>query len=206
MIFGIKGRILVGVGIFTGALIAFYLAIYLPGIRYRETLNFKILQQNARLIKLKEKFVELKRLKEENQKIRQKLVSLEGKLKGTETSFLYELGIRGRTYRIEYLDITPLPRVEEKYYFRTPVKIHLYGKYHNLGMLISDMIKRGGAGSFTIDNILLKPSSKKGYTVEGNLTLSLYRYKAPSFPDSVVIGKIDSLPGDNLKETARRKR
>lgn len=214
ILFSMKGRVLVGIGIFAGALLAFYLVVYLSGVRYRETLSIKISQQNKRLIQLEKKFQELEKLKEENQKIRKKLTSLEDRLKGSQTSFLYELGIRGRVYRIEYLEITPLPGVKEKYYFRIPVKIHLYGRYHNLGMLISDMVKRGGIGSFTVDDILLKSSPKKEYTIEANLTLSLYRYGKSAISQKEDIlspgaildeGGVFS-SGNDLSEKLRRRR
>lgn len=178
MILNMKGRILVGMGVFLGIICAFYFLIYLPQIKYRRTLNHRIVQYETRVTRLREKVQELKRLREENQKIRQHLSFLEEKLKQTQISFLYELGKRGRVYGIEYIDITPLPSREEKHYFRTPVKVHLYGKYHNLGMLLSDMAKRGGLGSFTVDSVLLKTSPQEEYTIEANLTFSLYRYES----------------------------
>jgi len=180
MIFGMRGRILVGVGIFLGLLLVFYVMVYQPQIKYKNDLEVKISQQSRRLVQLKKKFQELEELKEENRKTKQDLSFLEKKLKEGRASFLYELGVRGKIYGVEYSEITPLSTVEEEYYLRTPVNIHLYGKYHNLGMLISDMAKRGGLGSFTVDSVLLKSSSKKGYTLEANLTLSLYRYKQVS--------------------------
>lgn len=184
MMLSMKGRIMVGLGVFVGIICAFYFFVYIPEAEYRVSIDRQISQQNVRLIQLRRKKQELKELREKNKKILQDLLFLEEKLKETQASFLYELGERGRVYGIEYADITPLSSLEEEYYSRTPVKVHLYGKYHKLGMLLSDMAKRGGIGSFTVDNILLKTSSQEKYTIEAYLTFSLYKYKAISVSNS----------------------
>lgn len=202
MILGMKGRIVVGVGIFLGLLLIFYIMVYQPQIRYKDDLKIRISQERRRLVQLKRKFQELEELREENRRIKQELSFLEKKLKEGRVSFLHELGVRGKIYGVEYLEITPLSTVEEEYYLRTPVNIHLYGKYHNLGMLISDMAKRGGLGSFTVDNMLLKSSLKKKYTIEANLTLSLYRYKEVS----TVAESISSNPETTHSKIISRRR
>ena len=176
-IFDMKGRVMVGVAIFLGLLLVFYVMVYKPQIIHKNNLEIKISQQNRRLLQLREKYRELEQLKEENKKIKNNLAALESKLKEGRVSFLYELGFRGKIYGVEYLEITPLSTIEEKYYLRTPVKMHLFSKYHNFGMLISDMAKKGGLGAFTVDNVLLKSTSREGYTIEASLILSLYRYK-----------------------------
>lgn len=181
MILSMKGRIMSGLGVFLGLICVFYLLVYLPQFAHKETLNSEISQQKVVLARLKAKIQELEELKKENQKMLQDLSFFEKKLKRTQASFLYELGTRGEVYGIEYVNITPSLSVEEKYYFRTPVNVHLYGKYHNLGILFSDIVKRGELGSFTVDSVLLRTSSKEGYSVEANLTLSLYKYKSISY-------------------------
>lgn len=204
MILSVKGRLLVGVGVFLGMIFIFYFFVYLPQINYKNSLNRKISQQTLRLVKLEKKFQELEEAKRENQRIQQNLSFLEEKLRETQASFLYELGVRGKVYGIEYVNIVPLPIIEEEDYFRTPLNIHLYGKYHNLGMLLSDMARRGGLGSFTVDNVLLKVSNKKGYTIEANLALSLYKYKGISTPTGA--GGTSSARVATSKKAERRKR
>ena len=178
MVLSMKGRILTGLGVFLGLICVFYLLVYLPQVRYRQTLNRKISQQNSSLVQLNRKLRELEELKEHNQEMLRDLSFLEDKLKRTQASFLYELGKRGGVYGIEYVNIIPLSSIEEEYYTRTPVKIDLYGRYHNLGMFLSDMAGRGGLGSFTVDSVLLRTSLKEKYTIEANLILSLYKYKS----------------------------
>jgi len=173
---GMRGRIVAGVGVFLGIICIFYFRVYLPQMKYKDSLIRSISQENRKLSQLEQKVKELERLKEENQKILQNLSFLEKKLQRTQVSFLYELGVRGKVYGIEYLSILPLPGVKEEYYFRTPIKIHLYGRYHNLGMLLSDMARRGGMGIFSVESIWLKTLPQEEYTIEANLDLSLYEY------------------------------
>lgn len=200
-IFNMKGRILVGVGIFVGLLLLFYSMVYHPKIEYKNDLQVKISQQSRKLVQLRKKFQELEELREENKKIKEDLSFLEKRLKEGRISFLHELGVRGKIYAVEYLDITPLTTVEEEYYWRTPVRIHLYGKYHNLGMLLSDMAKRGGLGSFTVDSVLLKSTSGKDHTVEANLVLSLYKYKQIS-----AVSSESSTPGEIISSEVSTRR
>ncbi len=181
MILSMKGRILSGLGVFLGLICVFYFLVYLPQFVHKETLNSDIYQEKVKLARLEAKIQELEELKKENQKILQDLSFFEKKLKKTPASFLHELGTRGEVYGVEYVNITPSPSVEEEYYFRTPVNVHLYGKYHNLGILFSDIAKRGELGSFTVDSVLLRASPKKEYSIEANLTLSLYKYKSVSY-------------------------
>jgi len=204
MVLNTRTRIVVGLGVFLGLLSIFYILVYEPQIEHRRALDVEISRQSVKLAKLEKKSQELEKLKEERKKILQDLSFLEEKLKETQASFLYELGMRGKVYGIEYVSIIPLATVEEKYYSRTPVNIHLYGKYHNLGMLLSDMARRGGLGSFTVDSVLIKASSKKEYTIEANLSLSLYNYRKKYAPAEKNI--TSSLKLVSSKTPDRRKR
>ena len=205
MVLSMKGRILTGLGVFLGLICVFYLLVYLPQVTYRQTLNRRISQQNSSLVQLNRKLRELEELKEHNQEMLRDLSFLEDKLKRTQASFLYELGVRGQAYGIEYVNIVPASTVEEKYYVRTPVNIHLYGKYHSLAMLFSEMAHRGEPGSFTVDNVLLKTSPKKEFTIEVNLTLSLYRYKSiAGSPQGNVSLSLEAIPSE--REPQRRRR
>lgn len=177
MIPKMKGRVFAGIGAFLGILCIFYFLLYLPKIAYRKNLNTRISQQERMLVQLAKKPQELEALKTEHQRILEDLLFVRDKFQGTHASFLHELGKRGEVYGIEYVNIIPLSSQEEEYYRRTPVRIDLYGSFHNLGMLLSDMAGRGELGSFTVDSLSLKSSLKENYTIEANLTLSLYKYK-----------------------------
>lgn len=72
-----------------------------------------------------------------------------------------------------------------QYYNRIPVRIHLFSTYHTLGMLLSDMAKRGRMMGLHVDGIKMRGVSKGGesleekkrYTMEVDLLLSLYMFK-----------------------------
>jgi len=204
--FGMRSRILTGLGIFLGSLLVFYVFVYIPQIKYKKNLENQISQQTVRLMQLKKKFEELKKLREENQKLHKELSILQKKVKESEATFLHELGIRGKVYNIEYLQIIPLSPVEETYYSRIPINVHLLGKYHNLGMLISDMAREGGVGSFTVDEVWLRASSKDKYTIEANLTLSLYKYKKTPATSPGESKKSSSKASDSRIVKRRKKR
>jgi len=76
--------------------------------------------------------------------------------------------------------------------------------------LISDMAKKGGLGAFTVDNVLLKSTSREGYTIEASLILSLYRYKGLTFYSSETVATSLSNKISGLKSSKtgvlRRKR
>ncbi|HHF98287.1 MAG TPA: hypothetical protein ENL39_02220 [Candidatus Aerophobetes bacterium] len=204
MVLTTQRRIIAGVGVFLGLICIFYFLVYIPQIEHREDLMNKISQENLRLLKLEGKIRELEELKKERERLSQELALLEKKIKETQASFLYELGMRGKVYGIEYTSIVPLKTEEKNYYFVTPVNVHLYGRYHNLGMLISDMARRGGLGSFTVDNFLIKASSMEGYTIEANLSISLYKYRG-----SLLSGKKEEVSlssKSNLTSADRRRR
>ncbi|MBE0478339.1 type 4a pilus biogenesis protein PilO [Candidatus Aerophobetes bacterium] len=173
-----KRRVLVGLGVFLGVMCIFYFLFYLPKVEYKKILNTRISQEERRLVQLARRFQELEELRKDNRKMLQNLSSLEEKITGTQSSFLHEFGKTGGVYGIEYVNIIPLSSVQEEHYTRTPVKIDLYGRYHNLGMLLSDIARREGLGSFTVDSVLLRTSLKEKYTIEANLVLSLYKYKS----------------------------
>ena len=181
MIFNTRGRIITGICVFGGVIFFLYLLLYLPHIRYIESTERQIQRENIRAMQLKKKAEQLSELQTEYRKIQAELSFLEDLIQESENNFLYQLGLRGRIYGISYLEITPQPILEEKYYYRTPIKIHLYGTYHNLGMLLSDMAKRQAPGSFTVDTVLVKEKKEKNYTIEAYLTVSLYEYKISTF-------------------------
>lgn len=205
--FSMKSRILTGVGIFLGSLLVFYMFVYVPQMEYERQLEDRISRQNMRLVQLKKKFKELEELKEKNRQLQAKLSSLEGSLQASEAGFLHELGVKGKVYNIEYLEIAPRPPVKEEYYSRIPVSIHLLGSYHQLGMLISDMAREEGLGSFTVDEVRLNSIDGNGHSLEANLSLSLYRYKEAS---TVVAdessSRSNSVGTERTIHTARRKR
>ncbi len=181
MVFTTKGRVLTGVCVFGGIILLFYFFIYLPHVKYIESVEGQIKYENIKVMQLKKKADQLNRLQAEYKKIQAKLSFLKDDLQKGEDNFLYQLGLRGRIYKINYLEITPQSMLEEKYYYRTPIKIHLYGTYHSLGMLLSDMAKRQGPGTFTVDTVLIKERKEEKHTIEAYLTISLYKYRIFEF-------------------------
>lgn len=181
-LWSMKGRILVGVGTFVGIISAFYFLVYLPQIQHRKSLTDEIAQQKMRVTKLQQKAQELDELQQEHQEMLEDLSFLEEKIGQNQASFLYNLGERGKVYGIEYMSIIPASTVEENYYYRTPLKIHLYGKYHHLGMLLSDMARQEEMGSFSVESLSLRTlsNSNNDHSIEANLTLSVYQYKGIS--------------------------
>ncbi len=181
MIFTIKGRVFIGVSVFGGIIFLFYLFVYLPQVKYIESVEGQIGYENYKIVQLKKKTDQLNRLQAEYKKIQAELSLLKDNLQKGEDNFLYQLGLRGSIYNINYLEITPQSMLEEKYFYRTPVKIHLYGTYHSFGMLLSDMAKRQGSGTFTVDTVLIKERKEGEHTIEAYLTISLYKYKIFEF-------------------------
>ena len=175
MIFTMKGRVLIGVSVFGGIIFLFYSFVYLPQVKYIESVERQIRYENAKIIQLKKKADQLNSLQEEYEKTQVELSLLKDNLQKGEGNFLYQLGLRGSIYKINYIEITPQSMLEEKYCYRTPVKIHLYGTYHSLGMLLSDMAKRQGSGTFTVDTVLIKERREGEHTIEAYLTISLYK-------------------------------
>jgi len=180
-VFTTKGRVLTGICVFGGIIFFFYLLLYLPHIKYIESLKRQIKYENIKVMQLKKKTEQLSELQTKYKKIQAKLSFLMDNLQKDHNNFLYQLGLRGSIYRINYLEITPQSTLEEKYYYRIPIKIHLYGTYHSLGMLLSDMAKEQGPGSFTVDTVLIKTAGNKKYTIEAYLIVSLYKYKTFNF-------------------------
>ena len=204
--FSTRGRILTGIGVFGGVIFLFYLLVYLPHIKYIESVGRQIQRENIRAIQLKKETEQLSELQTEYRKIQAKLSFLEDRIQKGENNFLYQLGLRGRIYGISYLEITPQPIVEEKYYYCTPIKIHLYGTYHNLGMLLSDMAKRQSPGSFTVDTVLVKKKKEKNYTIEAYLTISLYKYKISTFIERSTNISEEEKSGKTPQAISRRER
>lgn len=99
---GTKRRIIAGLGVFIGIVSIFYFLVYIPQFKYKENLEQKIVLLERRIAQLERKFTELKELKEKNQRILREVSLLEKNLKSTQSSFLYELGKRGKVYSIEY--------------------------------------------------------------------------------------------------------
>lgn len=183
-VFTTKGRVLTGVCIFGGIIFLFYLLFYLPHIKYIKSLERQIKYENIKVMQLKKKTEQLNELQIKHKKIQAKLSFLMDNLQKNHSNFLYQLGLRGRIYKINYLEITPQSTIKEKYYYRTPIKIHLYGTYHSLGMLLSDMAKNQAPGSFTVDTVLIKAVKNKKYTIEAYLIISLYKYKTFNFAEN----------------------
>ncbi|MFQ5835157.1 MAG: type 4a pilus biogenesis protein PilO, partial [bacterium] len=131
--------------------------------------------------------VEYEKLKEKYQAMILRLTSLRSYLVKEDESFsvFQELGLISRKYGIDYVKIVPEEVIVGQYYNRIPVRIHLLSTYHALGMLLSDVAKRGRMMGLWVDSIKMRGVKKGGesleekrkYTVEVDLLLSLYTFK-----------------------------
>ena len=188
MIFTLRGRIAVGLGIFLGVIFSFYWGFYHPQAKLIEEINRAVKRENLKIAQIKKKVVEYEKLKEKYQAMTFKLASPESYLVKEEESFsvFQELGLISRKYGIDYVKIVPEEVIAGQYYNRVPVRIQLFSTYHALGMLLSDMAKRSRMMGLWVDGIKMRGVRKeresleeeKKYTVEVDLLLSLYIVKA----------------------------
>ncbi len=188
MIFTLRGRIVVGLGIFLGVISFFYWGFYYPQAKLVEKINREVKGDNLRIAQIKKKVVEYEKLKEEYQAMTLKLTSLESYLVKEDESFsaFQELGQMSKKYGIDYVKIVPEEVIGGQYYNRIPVRIHLFSTYHALGMLLSAMDKRDRMMGLWVDGIKMRGvrkgeesfEEKEKYTVEVDLLLSLYTSKA----------------------------
>lgn len=212
MIFTLRGRIVVGLGIFLGVIAFFYWGFYYPQAKLVEKINREVKGANLRVLQVKEKVVEYEKLKEKYQAMTLKLTSLESYLVKEDESFsvFQELGRMSKKYGIDYVKIVPEEVIGGQYYNRIPVRIHLFSTYHALGMLLSAMDKRGRIMGLWVDEIKMRGimkgeqslEEKEKYTVEVDLLLSLYQSKAELTAEKTP--KISS--SQSAKETERRSR
>jgi Tfp pilus assembly protein PilO len=188
LIFTLRGRIIVGLGIFLGVISFFYWGFYYPQAKLVEKINREVKRDNLRVAQIKKKVVEYEKLKEEYQAMTLKLTSLESYLVNENESFsvFQELGRMSKKYGIDYVKIVPEEVIGGQYYNRIPVRIHLFSTYHALGMLLSAMDKRDRMMGLWVDGIKMREvrkgeeslEEKEKYTVEVDLLLSLYTSKA----------------------------
>lgn len=188
MIFTLRGRIVVGLGIFLGVISFFYWGFYYPQAKLVEKINREVKEDNLRIAQIKKKVVEYEKLKEEYQAMTLKLTSLESYLVKEDESFsvFQELGRMSKKYGIDYVKIVPEEVIGGQYYNRIPVRIHLFSTYHALGMLLSAVDKRDRMMGLWVDGIKMRGvrkgeeslEEKEKYTVEVDLLLSLYTSKA----------------------------
>jgi len=188
LIFTLRGRIVVGLGIFLGVISFFYWGFYYPQAKLVEKINREVKGDNLRIAQIKKKVVEYEKLKEEYQVMTLKLTSLESYLVNEDESFsvFQELGRMSKKYGIDYVKIVPEEVIGGQYYNRIPVRIHLFSTYHALGMLLSAMDKRDRMMGLWVDGIKMRGvrkgeeslEEKEKYTVEVDLLLSLYTSKA----------------------------
>ena len=188
MIFTLRGRIVVGLGIFLGVISFFYWGSYYPQAKLVEKINRELKGDNLRIAQIKKKVVEYEKLKEEYQAMTLKLTSLESYLVKEDESFsvFQELGRMSKKYGIDYVKIVPEEVIGGQYYNRIPVRIYLFSTYHALGMLLSAVDKRDRMMGLWIDGIKMRGvrkgeenlEEKEKYTVEADLLLSLYTSKA----------------------------
>ncbi len=186
MIFTLKGRITVGIGIILGIIFFFYACLYFPQVKLIKEIRREIARENLNISQMKTNLEEYKKLEEEYEAMNVKSVSLESWLIGEEEifSFFQELGSRAKIYGIEYIEIVPEKVISGEYYDQVPVKIQLHSTYHTLGGFLSDITKRQGMGSVVVENITMKRIKKEGkglaeknYTVETDLLVSVYTKK-----------------------------
>lgn len=211
MIFTLRGRIVVGLGIFLGVISFFYWGFYYPQAKLVEKINREVKGDNLRIAQIKKKVVEYEKLKEEYQAMTLKLTSLESYLVKEDESFsvFQELGRMSKKYGIDYVKIVPEEVIGGQYYNRIPVRIHLFSTYHALGMLLSAMDKRDRMMGLWVDGIKMRGvrkgeeslEEKEKYTVEVDLLLSLYTSKAELTAEKTP--KISS--SQSAKETQRGK-
>jgi len=211
LIFTLRGRIVVGLGIFLGVISFFYWGFYYPQAKLVEKINREVKGDNLRIAQIKKKVVEYEKLKEEYQAMTLKLTSLESYLVKEDESFsvFQELGRMSKKYGIDYVKIVPEEVIGGQYYNRIPVRIHLFSTYHALGMLLSAMDKRDRMMGLWVDGIKMRGvrkgeeslEEKEKYTVEVDLLLSLYTSKAELTAEKTP--KISS--SQSAKETQRGK-
>jgi len=188
LIFTLRGRIVVGLGIFLGVISFFYWGFYYPQAKLVEKINREVKEDNLRIAQIKKKVVEYEKLKEEYQAMTLKLTSLESYLVKEDESFsvFQELGWMSKKYGIDYVKIVPEEVIGGQYYNRIPVRIHLFSTYHALGMLLSAVDKRDRMMGLWVGGIKMRGvrkgeeslEEKEKYTVEVDLLLSLYTSKA----------------------------
>ena len=177
---GTKNRLLAGLGVFLGLLVAFYVLVYVPRVTYRESLRTKISRESTRLNQLLTRYRELDELQKEHANLQNRVYQMETMFRQDQATFLHELGTKGKLYGMDYIDIVPLKPTELEFYVRTPVSINLRCDYHNLGILLSDMASAAGRGYFTVDNVLFQKTYGPDYSIEARMTMSLYDYKGVS--------------------------
>lgn len=196
MIFTLRGRIGIGIGISLGIILFFYIGGYNPQAKLIKKIRKEIAKENLNISQMKTSLKEYKELKEECEAMSARLASLESRLIGEEEifSFFRELGLRAKTYGIEYIEIVPEKVISGEYYDQIPVRIQLYSTYHTLGMFLSDIAKRQKMSYITVQNIEMKGIRKKeekNYTVETNFLISIYSKKHSS--EKVVVKEGQSL-------------
>ena len=184
MIFTWEGRIIAGVGIFLGIMAIFYGGFYYPGKKQVKTIENKIAKENLKILQFKKEFQECEKLKQECEEMKIKIGKIEQEFPPEEGiySFLKDMGLRARTYGINYLNISVGKISREKYYEYIPLEVHLYTNYHHLGMLLSDLAKRKRMSSFKINKFNLRElkeeeRKEKNYTIEANLSLFISLYQ-----------------------------
>lgn len=182
MIFTLRRRIGIGIGISLGIIFFFYIGGYNPQVKLIKKIRKEIAKENLNISQMKRALKEYKELKEECEAMSARLASLESRLIGEEEifSFFRELGLRAKTYGIEYIEIVPEKVISGEYYNQIPVRIQLYSTYHTLGMFLSDIAKRQKMSYITVQNIEMKGIRKKeekNYTVETNFLISIYSKK-----------------------------
>lgn len=200
MIFTWEGRIIAGVGIFLGIMAIFYGGFYYPGKKQVEMIENKIAKENLKILQFKREFQECEKLKQECEEMKIKIGKIEQEFPPEEGiySFLKDMGLRARTYGINYLNISVGKISREKYYEYIPLEVHLYSNYHHLGMLLSDLAKRKRMSSFEINKFKLKElkekeRKEKNCTIEANLSLSISLYQQ-SFVETIPKEKIITSP------------
>lgn len=196
MIFTPRRRIGIGIGISLGIIFFFYIGGYNPQVKLIKKIRKEIAKENLNISQMKRGLKEYKELKEECEAMSARLASLESRLIGEEEifSFFRELGLRAKTYGIEYIEIVPEKVISGEYYDQIPVRIQLYSTYHTLGMFLSDVAKRQKMSYITVQNIEMKGIRKKeekNYTVETNFLISIYSKKHSS--EKVVVKEGQSL-------------
>ena len=185
MIFTLKGRIAIGVGIGLAVISVFYWGFYAPRVKALEGIRTELKMENLKIVRMKEKNNEYKEVQKGYDAIEEELSFLEEHLLERDkiSSFFNELSLRGKTYGIEYMVIIPEKIIPQEYYDRVPVKMQLYSTYHALGEFLSDVARRPKMGSLAVENIEMKrvDSRKAGslaeHTTEVNLSMFIYSKK-----------------------------
>ncbi len=184
MIFTWEGRIIAGVGIFLGIMAIFYGGFYYPGKKQVKMIENQINRENLRILQFKIKSQECGKLKQECEELKIKIGKIEQEFPLEEGiySFLKDMGLRARTYGINYVNMSIGKTSREKYYEYIPLDVHLYTNYHHLGMLLSDLAKRKRMSSFKINKFNIrelkeKEREEKNYTIEANLSLFISFYQ-----------------------------